>query len=428
MRRFFRQFLTATAVSILNKAVGVLTSIALARLLLPEGYGLYTLVFSIVLLANSFADIGVFQAVTKYAAETEEDGDIVWTGFVIDGAVTITLFFLCLLLASPIGHWMDKPISNLVILCSLYLVPCSLDIYNARLLARRRIELLSMLSLAYTLLSALFSICLVYSGHGIIGAIAGYIIAKTIITVVTIRLGWVRGRIDRSWAKRLLSFGIFSYVSMLSSVIIGHVDRIVLGFFVPSDALGSYSVAKGSAGLIEYIPSAFAGVAFPVVSRAQAENDMPRLKKVYEAGFFGCGIYAMAATMGALVFASPLIRWVFGMKYMGAIPVFQVLIFSSMATCLLSVFLMMLNATGKPSLVAQISIFQSLIGLAILPALAWMMGNIGIALADIIVQTIGTVFGYRAVTKSTGLKVKFSLESVSSFFRLLVQQAGFEEK
>lgn len=428
MRRFFRQFLTATTVSILNKAVGVLTSVALARLLLKESYGDYNLVFSIVLLANSFADIGVFQAVSKYAAETEEDGDIVWTGFIVDGGVTVALFLLCLLLAGPIGQWMDKPIASLLILCSLYLVPCSLDIYNARLLARRRIELLSTLSLAYTLLSGLFSVGLVYAGHGVVGAIVGYIVAKTVITVVTVVFGWVRGRVDWGWARRLLGFGVFSYVSMLSSVIIGNVDLIVLGFFVPSGALGSYSVAKGFATLIVYIPSAFAGVAFPIVSRAQAENDTPRLRRVYEAGLIGCGIYAIAATMGALAFASPLISLVFGTKYLEAIPVFRVLIFASAAMCPLTVLLMMLNATGKPRLVAQVSVLQSLVGLGILPVLAWSMGNLGMAIADIIVQSIGAVLGYRAVTRSTGLKIKFSPEALISFYRILVQQAGLKQK
>jgi O-antigen/teichoic acid export membrane protein len=284
------------------------------------------------------------------------------------------------------------------------------------------------LSLAYTLLCALISISLVYSGYGIAGAIVGYIIAKTVVTAVTVKIGWIKGKFDKNWAKKLVSFGVFSYISMLSSVIIGNVDRIILGFFATSDALGSYSVAKGFAGLIEYVPSAFAGVAFPIVSRAQAEDDMPRLRKVYEAGIFGCGIYALIATITALIFASPLIRLVFGAKYMATIPIFQVCIFASTSACLLSVFLMMLNAIGKPSLVAQISILQSVISLVSLPILAWSMGSIGIATAEVVVQAIATALAYRIVTKATGLKVKFSFESMSSFFRLLLQQAGLARR
>ena len=84
MKRSFRQFIAASSTSILNKAIGALTVVALARLLSPEGYGVYSLVFSIILLANSLSDLGIGSAVAKYAAETETDQDIVWTGFIID--------------------------------------------------------------------------------------------------------------------------------------------------------------------------------------------------------------------------------------------------------------------------------------------------------------------------------------------------------
>jgi len=424
LRRPFRQFLATFTFGIANRLIGVFTTIILARLLMPEGYGLYALAFSVVFLVNNFADIGIFNAVSKYAAETENDADIVWTGFVIDGAVTASIFILLLILAGPLADWMNKPVANLIIICSLYLVPCFFDIFSAQLLARRRIELLSTVSLTYTVLSGILSIGLVLLHYGVVGAIVGYIIARSFLTLMILKFGWIKGRIHWNLGKKLLRFGLFSYVSMLSITFIGYFDRITLGFFVPSEAVGFYAVAQGFAGLIVYIPTAFTTVAFPIISRAQAENNIEKIKKTYEAGVYGCGIYAILVTMASLIFAWPIIRWVFGLRYLPAIPIFQICIFASAAACLVYVFSMMFNAMGKPDLGAKINLVLLAIAIVGFPVFSWMMGTIGAAIVDVVLQFVGLILGYRAVGKMTGIKVRFSFEAISSFFKLLMKQIG----
>lgn len=425
MRRPFRQFLATFTFGIANKLIGVFTTIILARLLMPEGYGLYAIAFSVVFLVNNFADIGIFNAVSKYAAETENDADIVWTGFVIDGAVTASVFILLLILAGPLADWMNKPVANLIIICSLYLVPCFFDIFSARLLARRRIELLSTVSLTYTVLSGILSIGLVLLHYGVVGAIVGYIIARSFLTLMILKFGWIKGRIHWNLGKKLLRFGLFSYVSMLSITFIGYFDRITLGFFVPSEAVGFYAVAQGFADLIVYIPTAFTTVAFPIISRAQAENDDEKIKKIYEAGVYGCGIYAILITIASLVLAWPIIRWVFGLRYLSAIPIFQVCIFASAAGCLFTVFSIVLVAMDRPDLGAKINVVLAAIAIAGFPVFVWTIGVIGAAIVDVILQSTGLILGYIATRRITGVKIKFNFEAVSSFFKLLMKQIGF---
>ena len=424
MKRSFRQFIAASSTSILNRVVGALTVVALARLLSPVGYGLYSLVFSIVLLANGLSDLGIGSAVTKYAAETETDQDIVWTGLIIDSALSILAFAACLLLASPLQILMGKPIANLIILCSLYLIPCCFDIFSFRLQARRRIELFSTLNLAYTMLCAIFSLGLVLLGFELAGAIVGYIAAKLVTTILFLYFGWTRGTFNIEISKKLLKFGVFTFISSVSWYAISKIDRIFLGFYVPSGSIGLYSAAQGLAEVMMVIPLAFVTVAFPIISRAHARNDFDTVKKTYEMGIYGCGVYAVFATFIGLVFAWPLIRWTFGRMYLPSIPIFQVCILASTMNCLEVVNFLILNGIGKPDVGARINASQTAMTIISLPIMIPWIGVIGAAVVDVSVHIFGFFLAFIEVRRVTGLKPKLSWSSLLAFFRLVFSEAG----
>lgn len=424
MKRSFRQFIAASSTSILNKAIGALTVVALARLLSPEGYGVYSLVFSIILLANSLSDLGIGSAVAKYAAETETDQDIVWTGFIIDSALSILAFAACLLLASPLQNLMGKPIGNLIILCSLYLIPCCFDIFSFRLQARRRIELFTTLNLIYTILCAIFSIGLVILGFELAGAITGYITAKLITTLLFLHFGWTRGKFNIKIGKKLLRFGVYTFISSVSWYTLNKIDRIFLGFYVPTQSIGWYSAAQGLAEVIMVIPLAFVTVAFPIISKAHANNDFNNLQKTYEMGIYGNGVYAGFATLLGLVFAWPLIRWTFGLMYLPAIPIFQVCIFANTLNCLEVVNFLVLTGIGKPDLGARINLAQAALMIISLPIMISWTGVIGAAFVDVLVHALGFGLTFLEVKRVTGLKPKISWSSLEAFFKLLFTEAG----
>jgi O-antigen/teichoic acid export membrane protein len=403
--------------------IGALTVVALARLLTPIGYGLYSIVFSIVLLANMLSDVGISSAVIKYASETETDQDIVWTGFIIDSALSILAFAACLLLANPLQILMGKPIGNLILLCSLYLIPCCFDIFSCRLQARRRIELFSTLNLAYTILCAIFSLGLVLLGFGLAGAIVGYVAAKLVTTILFLHFGWTKGNFNIEISKKLLKFGVFTFISSVSWYATSKIDRIFLGFYVPSLSIGLYSAAQGLAEVMMVIPLAFVTVAFPIISRAHARNDFATLKKTYEMGVYGCGVYAVVATFIGLALAWPLIRWTFGRMYLPSIPIFQVCILASTMNCLEVVNFLILNAIGKPDLGARINASQAAIMIISLPTMISWIGVIGAAIVDVLVHIFGFFSTFIEVRRVTGLKPKLSWSSLEAFFKLLFSEA-----
>ncbi len=424
MKRTFRQFLAASATGFLGTIIAALTVIALARLLLPKGYGFFTVTFSIITIVNLLADTGIGGAVAKYAAELDRDEDIVWTGFLVDSTITLTFFAITIASASLIASGMNKPIGNLIIICSLYMLPCSFDIFFARIQAKRRIELMSALSLGYTALCGFLSVGFVLLGFGVIGAIMGYIIAKLITTLITLKTMWVRGRFRWEIGKKLFRYGLFLYISSLATFATSGLDKIILGFVVAGQTIGEYSVAQGLAGYISYIPMAYGTVVFPIVSKAQADGNEGKIRKIYETGIIGSGIYVILVLIGSFILGGFAIKLVFGTTYLPATNIFRVCMFANAFSSITVIALTIMNAMGKPSLSARLVLIQGVTAIILFPVLAVFFGAVGAALADTLIQFLGMILSIYLAKKHMKLHVKFSSEAIISFFRLLVQQAG----
>jgi len=423
----FRQFLAASSTRILSTLINALTAIFLARLLLPENYGLFTLVFTTITVVNTFADVGLSTAIVKYAAETEKDADIVWTGFIIDATVTFAVFVFSLLLAGALESLMGRPVRNLLIIFSLFLVPCCFDTFLSRLQARRRIELLSALRLTEASLEGLFSVSLVLLGYGVPGALIGYIAAKTLTTIIAIGYAGVRGNFKWGLGKSLLYLGFFIYLSNLSLFFITRADRVVLAFFrVSNEAIGWYSAAQGLADLMILIPVAFRIVAMPIVSRAHIENDFEKNRKIFEASIYGCGFYVVTVTIPLLVFSSSIIHLVYGSSYAPAVQVLQVGVFASIFFSISTVLLTFFYGTGRAEAVARIGVTQMLCFILLLSVFINIFGYIGAAIADDLTQAIGVFLLFWEIKRTLGFKIHFSLEAIRNFFKLLLEQTGLK--
>lgn len=429
MRRVFRQIVSAITTNITGKVIGALGAVVLARFLGATDYGLFSLVFAIVVMINGFTDIGIYQAVQKYAAETDRDEDIAWTGFTLDSSLTLAAFIATVAVVSQIEEYAQKPLGILLILTALYLIPSAFDIFGARLQARRRIELISGLSLLYVALSSGLAILLVVLRFGVMGAIVGFVAAKTITTLLTLKYGYKKGRFDGKIARKLLGFGLLSFAASISWLAVGRLDRVIIAIYIPDLAvLGMYSVAQSLSDMILIIPAAFVTVASPIISRAYAEGDMGRVQKIYEIGFLGTLIYILLAVAGGLLLAEPLIRWVFGRQYLPAVPLFRIVIFASALVGISQIGGMMLTMTSKIRLNALTNILQGGTSLLLLLLLTPILGVVGAALTDILVMGLGLALTYYFVTKTLRLRITLNRAAVMAFYNMTLEQLGLRKK
>ena len=114
--RFLKNAVIMTASALLLRTIGMFFRVWLADSIGSEGMGLYQLIFSVYMLAATFATSGITTAVTRLIAEELECGTarsvkrILWRAVGLSLAAGIASTVLVVALADPISEWWIKDI------------------------------------------------------------------------------------------------------------------------------------------------------------------------------------------------------------------------------------------------------------------------------------------------------------------------------
>jgi O-antigen/teichoic acid export membrane protein len=418
----FRQFIVSSAGAILTKAIGVITTIIVARLLGPTDFGLFALTFSVISFVSGMLDLGIIPAITKFAAETENDRDIVYTGFLVDVIRIIAGFSICLAIAYPMENFLGKQIGNLIIIAALFLIPSCFGAFSARLWARRRIYSYTVVDLSYNLFVLFFAVLfLIVLQMGIQGVIFSYIIAQSLRACLLTILAGVKGTFRLPILKKIMRFSIFLTIGNMSFVFWTNISLILLGFYVSSYDLGGFYVAKSFSQLLYLIPSAYSTVIFPLLSKAHGENDVSKIKEIFEISSGSIILYGIIGIIGYIFLGEPILRILFGRQYLYIVTVLKILVISVGLNC----WTMILNPTfiamNKPNVIAKIAMVNVAMGpllyMLFIGNFGW--GIYGAAVTEIIVTAIYVTLAYYEVRKLTKAGIRFSIRWLYQYFRSL---------
>jgi O-antigen/teichoic acid export membrane protein len=248
-------------------------------------------------------------------------------------------------------------------------------------------------------------ILFVLGGWGVTGAIIGYIISNVAASALGIYFGGVKGRFKPEIAKKVLSYGFYSALGMISGYVVGKIDRVLLGFFVAAEAIGYYSTATGMADLMILVPAALYTVLFPIISRTHARNDIEKISKIFRSSFVGMAIYVAVAAVGLIYISRPLIQILLGNAYLPAIWIVRITVVSSGFSALGYIITVTLNGIGRPDIVTRISLVHAVVLIVTLPVLAIQIGAMGAVLATIISRIVFLAMGLIETHRLTKIKI-----------------------
>ncbi len=251
----------ASFVSIAQAAaivINSLTLIAVARLLGPSDYGLYTLGFGVAALFLALSGISIGSYLHKRIPELLVAGDSKGLKEIIGDS--LFLVAACSLVAMLVGFAFGPAVSSyvfhnakytdLVDLALLSVVfSALLNLEYSMLIALRSGKGAAMMFIAYNLLLAGATLGLIYLGYGVFGAIA----AMTIGPVVGMITGYalILKRVGVSFdpagiTKRIrgmLDFSIPLTVVGISSGLVSSFSVLLLGIFSTPAVVGTFGVA-----------------------------------------------------------------------------------------------------------------------------------------------------------------------------------------
>ncbi|OKZ19027.1 MAG: lipopolysaccharide biosynthesis protein [Bacteroides sp. 43_108] len=341
-------------------------SILIARLLMPEDYGVVAMLNIFLSVSQKFIDSGFGTALIRKPDRTEIDFSTV---FYFNIVVSI-FFYVLLWIASPaIAAFYDIPLlEDVTKVVALNLVINSFSgIPSAKLSISIDFKTRAKISLAVTLLTGFVGLWMAYNGFGVWALVAQSVFGSLLSTfLLWFFVRWMPGLMF-SWKsfREMFSFGSKMLASGLLDTIYTNVYTLVIGKFFSPAMLGVYSRADG---LAQYpssnITNILQGVTFPVLCSIQ--NEPERLAGVYKRFLRLSAFIVFPLMVGLAAVADPLIRLVLTDKWEGAIYLLQIVCFALMWYPIHAINLNLLQVKGRSDFFLKLEIIKKIQGVIVL--------------------------------------------------------------
>lgn len=339
--RIFQAASLSIAAHILGQAIRLGGNLIMTRLLMPEAFGLMSIVMAVQVTITLLSDIGIRVSVIQNHREDPEFLNTAWTIQFLRG---LGIWGTCLVLAlglaaagqagylSPGSAWAAPSLPMVLAATSFVTVIYGLQSTNyltaSRNLAVKRLLIIDIVGqiagLAVMIALGILtrSIWSLVSA-GIVAAIITTIMSHVYLPGIANRFGW-----DAQARHEIYKFGIWILASSVTSVLAGNIDRILLGGLVSATTMGLYSIALSLTLIVDGAGSRlYELVMLPALSQVAREDRgrfrqaLQRLRLPFDLGYL--------AAAGFIVAIGPhLIELLYDPRYEGAGAILQILSFS----------------------------------------------------------------------------------------------------
>lgn len=370
--------------NITMKIGGLLFTVIIARILMPELFGVYGLVLALVGMTLTLADAGINSTLIRFASfyigKRKKQMVKNYTTFLYKIKVLLIFFFSVVLIAIafPLQRFFNKPISHALICGSLYLITFGLSgfffsMFDALNKFKYRFiqqAIFQPLRVIFATLAALLAL-----KHAPQYVVASIILAVSIAIIIpclylssiikrrySFMLPTIEANTKAVKRKEIYKFIMSLSFVGLSSIVFSQIDTIMLGRFVDAEWLGYYksafSLFFGVVGLLNV-----AGIFYPIFSRfaTQKERLNLMLKKANLAAF----LISIVGLLLLEIFAYPAIILLFGRNYLAALPILRIvslLIFSSL---IIPNYTSYFSAIKKPQTIAKLLFVSMLLNVVL---------------------------------------------------------------
>lgn len=308
-----------------QRGLSLLSTLVLARLLLPSAYGLFGMAMVLVAVANSFRDLGTSSALIQ---RKEFSRDLASSLFWINGLFGLTGALLLSAIAPlAAGLYREPSVTAVLAALSISFFVANLSVVHqatmTRAMAFRQISLIQLIA---SFVSALVGIGLALSGAGVWSLVVALISESTVATVMF----WMVASWRPTWhvvisdLRQVTSYSMNLTGSTILLSLIRNVDKALIGRYLGTIALGYYSLAYGLMMYPLYnIVWALTRVLFPAFSRIQDDNQ--RFGQAYLRTVAVLSTLCFPLTLGMLVTSDLLVLTCFGAAWLPMVPVLMVL-------------------------------------------------------------------------------------------------------
>jgi teichuronic acid exporter len=339
--------------SLLTKLIPPATTIILARILVPDDFGLYGISLVIVNFLAMFLDAGLGKALIQRSDNIEKAKSVAfYNNLLLSVICYMVIYSLCPYAGS---YFHRTEVTSILRITGLaFLIFPFLYIQRNILSRELKFKKLFYLSLTPGLVSGLLSICLAYIGMGVWALVYGYLLGLVLTTILSWRLvSWrPRWEYDFKVAKEMMAFGGYATLEVILGWIISTVDNIFVGRFLGAPILGIYRTGYSLAILpSNLVTSPMSMTLYPAFCRMHSDREA--LKKYYLKSLDLLSLFSFPSGI-LLFFTAPyFVPLCLGDKWLDAIPIIQLISIMGSLSCLVAMNPEVYRAIGRPDIIAK---------------------------------------------------------------------------
>lgn len=304
--------------------IQAIVQIILARLLMPEEYGLVILVVAFILVANVFIESGLTVALIQKKDVDEVDFSSV---FYLNILIALVLYIAIFAGAPYIADFYREPkIVQIIRVLSLTIFIGAVNSCQGAFLSRNMMfKKLFLSSIAGTLIAGIIGVAMAYMGFGVWALVANNILRQLLVTsIIWMTLRW-RPRLVFSIerVRALFSYGSKMTISALIYTLYENLVSILIVRAYSSSALGFYNRGSQFPKLIMMnVNGTIQAVMLPTLSRYQ--SDRVKVKNMVKRSVKTSAFLVFPMMTGLAVVAEPLVRVLLTEKWLPSVPFLQI--------------------------------------------------------------------------------------------------------
>jgi O-antigen/teichoic acid export membrane protein len=361
--------------------VGLISTMILARLLVPTDFGLIAMSMAVVGLAEVLSQMGQALALIRHGNPNRKHFDTAWTISVITGG----LVCLVLVLAAPLGalYFHDDRLVPLIRFVSLRSLIGGFE--NIGIIAfRRDLQFgkefrFQMIQRVVVFFATIVAAMVIRDFWALaIGIVAGRLGG----VVVSYAAHPYRPRLSFAALDELWGLSFWYWLVGIAQFLYDRTDEMVVGRLIDSTTMGEYNVAAdiATAPTIEVvIPMTRALI--PIFAKLRGDDQA--LASAFLSVFSAVTIISSATSVGVASVADDMVRVILGAQWMGAVPLVRWLALAGGIYGMSHGVLTLMNATGSGRLMASVAGSRALVLVPILVVAGMAAGATGVAQARV---------------------------------------------
>jgi len=383
-----------------KQVIAISSSIALARILAPDDFGVFAMIFFAMEVAQVFADFGLGAAVVqRRVSDSLTLSTLFWLNLGFAGIAALLLVasgpMLAIFFSQPVLTW-------LAIGCALnILIACSMVIPQALLSQRLDFRTQSQAQIMGSAVGATAAVGSAVAGAGVWSFMVQPLVGTTVTLLLIIRaVGWRPGlEFEYQRARGMISFGVNLLAGNIVQSLGKNLHNIILGRYLGAAPLGYYNMAHGVTYFPIYQVSAVVvKVLFPTL--VGFGDDVARLRAAYEKVLAAIALVTFPCMAGLFSVADDFVAVVFGEKWLDMIPVLKILCWVVMLQSVATTASTVLLSKGLTKIMLHLSITSTILtGIGILIGSQWGLTGTawGWAAAATIYYLLLTSVAYREI-------------------------------